>query len=238
MIKPIIYVRAGHSGIDPKTGLYLTKEDSNSKWYDHKNGKTYHKGSQFFEGESNRDIAAEFIKQATASRFHVVPIHHPYLDFSLGEYCDEANAHAKKHTTPSSPAIFLDIHSNASGSGKARGMTTLYYPGYIDKNTGLAVDRPSRGGKLLAESMSSCVNPLFLEYGSDYKQSVRPGWMYKGNKPYAVYYMLQNTNMPSIIIENGFFDNEKDADLLMNHEFCVELVAQMVRGVQRYFNNL
>lgn len=223
MNKPIVYVRAGHSGIDPKTGLYLTKEDQNAKYFDHKNGKKYHKGSEFWEGESNRAFAAEFIKQGTSSGLHVVPVHHPYLDFSLGEYCTIANDHARKYTTPSSPSIFLDLHSNAS-NGKARGAFTFYFPG-------------SRQGKKLSDIFAKNLTEYWVGYGSNANRNPsREGWMYNpdGTKK-GVYYMLANTNMPSIIVENGFFDNSADADLLMDKEFCVGNVSTMVNSVWEYF---
>jgi hypothetical protein len=233
-MKPIVYIRAGHSGVHPVTGQYLTKQESNSKYFLHNNGKPYHRSGYFYEGVSNRNVADEFTKIATEFGLHVIPVHHPYLDFSLGAFCQIANGIDKIFSTAESPSIFLDIHSNA---GKARGFTTFYFPGHVDSN-GNAIRRPSFKGMALAQHVAQFVNPYWLQHESDYKTAVREGWLYRGGKIIAPYYMLANTNMPSIIVENGFFDNEHDADLLMQPKFIEGLAEQMVNGCLSYFKNL
>jgi len=231
-IKPIIYLRAGHSGIHPTTGHYLTMQTEGGKFYKHTNGKKYHKDGYFFEGVSNRNICNEIIKLAPDFNFHVVPVHHPYNDFELKEYCEFANNHFKENATPHSPCVFLDIHSNA---GKSSGFVALYYPGTVQN--GEPIHTPSRSGLLLAQKIAAQVNPIWLNEGANYGgQPVRPGWIYnKFGKIQAPYYMLANTNMPSVIIENGFFDTEEDADLLMKPEFQKLLAVSILEGTQDYF---
>jgi len=232
MNKPIVYVRAGHSGIDPKTGLYLTMRDEHSKFYKHTNGKPYHENGFFYEGVSNRLIADKFIKLGRETGFEVVQIHHPYQDINLRLACGYANKHYSVHGK-GRPAIFLDIHSNA---GKARGLALLYYPGYV--KDGIAINAPSIKGKKLAEDMAQELNPVWLNEGAKYGTTpVRAGWIYnvKTGKPIAPYYMVQHTNMPAIIIENGFFDNEQDADLLMQDCFQDKLAQGILMGCLRNF---
>jgi len=228
--KPIIYARAGHSGRDPQTGVYLTMRDERAKFYKHTNGKPYHENGFFYEGVSNRLIADKFIKLAIETGFEVVQIHHPYEDINLRDACTYANTHYVR-TGNGRPAIFLDIHSNA---GKARGLALLYYPGYI--KDGAAINAPSIKGKKLAEDMAQELNPIWLNEGAKYGTTpVRPGWIYRGGKIVAPYYMVQHTNMPAIIIENGFFDNEHDADLLMQDCFQDKLAQGILMGCLRNF---
>lgn len=225
-IKPIVYLRAGHSGIHPETGEYLTMQIENAKYFKHTNGKKYHRDGYFFEGVSNRNITNEYVKQATAAGLHVVHIHHPYEDYPLGKFCQSANEHYKEFGTMYSPALFLDMHSNAS-DGRARGFYSFYYP-------------TSTKGKKASDIFAAKLNPYWAENGSRLNKTPSlEGWMYNADRTKkGIYYMLQNTDMPAIIVENGFFDNPYDADLLMNHEFCMELVRLMVQASWEYFNSL
>jgi N-acetylmuramoyl-L-alanine amidase len=228
--KPIIYVRAGHSGIDPTTGVYLTMRDEHAKFYKHKNGKPYHENGFFYEGVSNRLIADKFIKLARETGFEVVQVHHAYQDIKLNITCNSVNEHYRAHGK-GRPAIFLDIHSNA---GQASGLALLYYPGYV--KDGVAINAPSIKGKKLAEDMAQELNPVWLNEGAKYGTTpVRAGWIYRNSKIVAPYYMVQYTSMPSIIIENGFFDNEHDADLLMQDCFQDKLAQGILMGCLRNF---
>jgi N-acetylmuramoyl-L-alanine amidase len=50
------------------------------------------------------------------------------------------------------------------------------------------------------------------------------------------YYVLRNTNMPSILIEHGFMDVRKEAELMLNEKFQTEEAEQICQGVCEYFN--
>ena len=62
MKQTILYIDAGHGGLDPMTGEYLTPP-SDGKKCQHNNGKAYHGNGWFYEGHFNRQIASEFIKE-------------------------------------------------------------------------------------------------------------------------------------------------------------------------------
>lgn len=226
----VVYLRAGHSGCDPITGEYYTMTSGGGKFFKHTNGKQYHKDGFFFEGVSNRIVCEELCCQLTALGFTVVMVHDTYLDKPLSELCAIANSDYKLRKKKS---IFLDMHSNA---GKARGFTAFYFPGTVQRGT--VLNNASAAGKLLAECIAETTNPYWLSHGSDYKYAVRKGWIMKNGTIVAPYFMLQHTNMPSIIIENGFFDNEHDADLLMDMNFVKGLCTAMAAGVLTYENKI
>jgi N-acetylmuramoyl-L-alanine amidase len=217
-MKKTLFISAGHGSIDPNDGKYTTKRDLNSKWFRHSNGHEYHNGSEFYEGESNRVIAAEFIAQATRRGYHCIPVYHEWKDTPLNVRTDFANETAKRFGYDS---LYLSFHSNAS-NGNARGFVSFYHP-------------TSANSKRLSEKVSEFASPYWSEYGSKFPNPVREGWMYNsdGTKR-GIYHENLATNMPALIIENGFFDNPFDADLLMNHEFAVGLCSAILDGLDRY----
>lgn len=234
-MKKVVFIRAGHSGVDPNTGEYLTKKKQNAKYFLHRNGKPYHDNGYFYEGVSNRNIADKVMKFCQERAIEFEKLHHDYQDFYLSTFCLKANKLYHEYRAKGYDVIMLDIHSNAGG---IRGFSAFYYPGYIDAN-GRAVKRPSTNGLKLATVMANSINPLFLMHKSELKYPIREGWMYKRNGtgyiPYAVYYMLKETAMPTVILENGFFDNAADADLLMDENFTDALAECIVNGIEKYF---
>ena len=85
MKNTVLFIDAGHGGIDP-IGRYTTAP---SKQYKFPSG--FHQDGWFYEGVSNRQIAAEFIAQASRMGFICIPVYHPYKDTSLGTRTHLAN---------------------------------------------------------------------------------------------------------------------------------------------------
>ena len=103
--------------------------------------------------------------------------------------------------------LFVSIHCNASAGGKARGCETWYWYG-------------SNSGRILA----TCVQ-------SEVVSSLNGLWN-RGVKD-GNFYVLRNTEMPAILVELGFIDNNDDAYLL---EVCDESYARgLARGITDYF---
>ena len=217
-MKKTLFISAGHGGIDPNDGLYTTKRDQNAKYFRHQNGKRYHRGGEIYEGVTNRSIVAEFIVQATRAGYHCVPVFHEWRDTPLKTRTTFANETARAFSYDS---IYLSFHSNAA-NGRAQGFHIFHHPN-------------SRNSKNLASDISSRANFHWNEFGSVSKYPVRDGYMYNQDGSIrGIYYENSQTVMPAVIIENGFFDNEHDADLLMNDEFCVGLCAEILQGVNAY----
>jgi len=198
----VIFVDAGHGGINPVTGEYATAPEDGKK-YRHGN-KGYHGGGWFYEGVSNRLIARRFMAAAFAAGFHCIPVYHPWIDTPLQTRTDLAN---QIEADLNINSIFISFHSNAF-KGISRGFNVFHYP-------------TSSKGKQLANKVNAYVAPYFAKNGSQRAENVQT----------ASFHVLKHTNMPAILLEHGFFDQEKDADLLMDGIFVDGLVQQIVSSL-------
>jgi len=199
MKQTVLFIDAGHGGID-ENGNYTTAP---SKQHKFKQG--FHNNGWFYEGVSNRRIAAEFMAQASRMGFLCIPVYHPSKDTNLGVRSSLAN-----HLVDvlGIECIYISFHSDAFNS-TARGWTIFHHP-----NSG--------NGKTIAESINDQVSPLLSEFGTT-NRGVRT----------ANFHVLTYTSMPAVLIENLFFDNEQDAELLQDPTFCVNLCNRILRGIEK-----
>ena len=186
MKQTVLIIDAGHGGIEPSTGKYTTFPSKCSK----------HEGQWHYEGETNRQYAAQFIEEASKLGFICIPVYHPYKDFSLQARTDLANYYAKVYEN----TIFLSFHSNAStnnhnGQGKARG-----FVGYTYRNKGAAYN--------VLNHITDKVVEVFNELGSTRSNHI---WQ-------AGFHVLRYTHMPAILFELGFHDNYNDSMMIRDHE--------------------
>ena len=108
---------AGHGGVNPATGNYVTKGKRSPIWED---------GTQYFEGVGNRDIV-----QRISIGLDNLGIDYGYTleptnwrDQGLGYRCELAN---KQHDVK--PSILFSIHSNGASSKSAHGYEVFTSPG-------------------------------------------------------------------------------------------------------------
>lgn len=213
-----LFISAGHGGIDPNDGKYTTMRDQRAKYFQFKNGKEYHENGFFYEGVCNRLIASEFTAQAIRAGFHVVPVFHHWQDTALSTRVKFANDTSKLFGYDS---LYLSFHSNAANT-RARGLYIFHHP-------------KSGNGRRLSNDIAAFADGYWRRYGSMSNRAVREGYMYNGDGSVkGIYYENQAPAMPSIIIENGFFDNEQDADLLMQEDFREGLCTEILNGVIKY----
>jgi N-acetylmuramoyl-L-alanine amidase len=211
MKQTILYVDAGHGGLDPMTGDYLTPATIGKKTK-HTNGKAYHGNGWFYEGHLNRQMAYEFISEATKGGFHCIPVFHPWQDNSLNDRTDTANAQALKFGTK---ALFISFHSNAAGVGTepqtgAEGVCSFVY-------------RLGTETANLALTVTQNLEKVFDKYESKRRSS-----LVLDNS----LHITTKTNMPAILFELGFFDNPNNADLLINPTFRTNLVNVMIESLK------
>lgn len=105
--------------------------------------------------------------------------------------------------------LFVSIHCNAF-DGYARGTETFYA-------------RYSRRGQVLAEYVNAQVT-----------KSVKTDYKYwdRGAKEMG-YYVLMNTDMPAILVETAFIDNDADAKILIEQEDTI--ARAIARGITDYY---
>jgi len=188
----VIFLDAGHGGINPAIGMYTTAP---SKLFDHEKGN-FHNGSTFYEGVKNRKICKMLQRKLVEAGVTVIPVYHDYLDTSLQARVDIANAYHKNIQE----GIYISEHSNATPEHKARGFQVWTSPGqnsadgYADTLIEILTRsevRPEAKIKILTDKTDG---------DGDYE---------------ARFFVLMQTAMPAVLLENLFFDNYSDATLLM-----------------------
>lgn len=107
--------------------------------------------------------------------------------------------------------IFVSVHANASSGswGSAEGIETYYFEG-------------SQKSKLLAQIVHQ-----WLLKGTKLKD--------RGLKRGNHLYVIKNTKMPAVLVECGFMDNLKEAELLRSEEYRYECAMELVNGICEYF---
>jgi N-acetylmuramoyl-L-alanine amidase len=211
MKQTILFIDAGHGGLDPMTKKYLTPENIGKKTL-HTNGKAYHDNGWFYEGHFNRQFANEFMEKAIAARFHCIPVYHPWNDNSLKDRTDSANQIAAKYGTRS---LFLSFHANAAG------MTTG--PQTSAEGVGAFVYKVGSDTSNLALSICQGLEKIFDRYGSKRRASLVLD---------TPLHITTATAMPAILFELGFFDNPNNADLLINPTFRTALITSMIETLK------
>ena len=207
MKETVLLVDSGHGGIDPETGEYTTPIETGKRFYFEE--KEFHSEGWFYEGVSNRVIAAEFIAQATRAGFICVPVYPPSADSSLMRRINFANHY---YNEVNRKCVFLSFHSNAFQQTN-QGLQVYHYPN-------------STAGKALAEAVIATTQKTFLDYGSNFPYPLK-------NAEFAV---LRGTIAPAILLELGFFDNLKDVNLLFSNGFRVDIVNSIVSGLDKYLD--
>jgi len=149
-------------------------------------------GERFYEYEFNRDIVKRIIPQLEAegiAYYEVVP------EIEVDNFLHGRVLRANNHPSQLKK-IFVSVHSNAGPAppGKwttVHGIETWFFHG-------------SRTGKKLAA--------IFQQHLIQ-----KTNWFNRGIKSQATkqFYVLRNTNMPAILTENGFFNNESQVYELM-----------------------
>lgn len=213
MKKTQLIIDAGHGSCHPVTGQYLT-EDRIGKKTLHTDGK-YHRNGWFYEGYFNRLSAWDFIDQAT-TLFKCYMVTDPYRDTSLSERVARADEYYKM--IGGAPALCLSFHANSNSSNTAPQTGAWGYTLHTYSLTGTAAD--------IAKKIAPGMNQVFGELGS-----LRPQ-----NHPLHFQRrvaMTVETDMPCIILEQGFFDNPNDAKILLKPENIRKMNARLLYELDR-----
>lgn len=167
--------------------------------------------TQFLEYEFNRDIVKRIIEQLEevgVKYFNVVP--EVDIDDFLAGRVERANN--KKSDLPK---LFVSVHSNAAPAASASawgpptvsGIETWFYHG------------SKRGQKLAA------VFHKYLIEETGFKNR------HLKSKPEGQFYVLRKTSMTSILTENGFYNNKKEALELMKDEVRQKIADAHVKAI-------
>ena len=172
---------------------------------------------KFYEYEFNNDIAVKLKARLEA---HGITV---YLtnttpngaDISLSTRANKANNKWIGLGKPSN-AIFVSIHANAAGScatwANARGVEVYHAGNASAKSKNLA--------KLLTDQIYADLHA---------KDS---GFRQRGVKS-ANFTVIRKANMPSVLIEHAFYDNQADLKLLQNNR--ADFVEADCKAICKYF---
>lgn len=105
-------------------------------------------------------------------------------------------------------AIFVSVHANAASNQRAHGIETLHYP-------------TSQKGKELAGVIQ---NKLINKTNATNR----------GLKPRDNLYVLEETNMPAVLVECGFITNTREEHLLNSPSYQYLLAECIAEGIFDY----
>src|SRR6478735_5117424 len=167
--------------------------DGNGKYTtDPKIGKqwTFEDGFKIYEGVTNRLIADELYHRLIDLDIDFRLVYDPVFDLSLTRRVQSANAIQAKVKN----GFYLSIHSNAGGG---KGFEVFTSPGQTSSD-------------LAATALIQALRAAFPEY------PIRKDLADGDEDKEAKFYVLVNTFMPAILVENLFFDNRSEAEFLMS----------------------
>jgi N-acetylmuramoyl-L-alanine amidase len=205
-----IFLDAGHGGINPKVKLPNGYTTYPSKCSQHNNGN-FHSYGWFFEGLFNRAVVQYIEQYLNDWGFTTMKVYDEILDTPLSKRVTKANFAAKNYKA----SLYLSIHGNAAENKSARGWEVFTSPGQTKSD-------------IYAEL-------LFKEVKSKF-----PNWIFRADLTDGDhdkedrFYVLTQTDMPSVLSENGFFTNYHDAKLMFDLDFQKKLALCHARAVSDY----
>lgn len=209
-----VFLDAGHGGINPKIKLpngYTTFPSKCSQY----NNAAFHSYGWFFEGVFNRNVADLIEQYLTEWGFALIKVYDPIIDISLSKRVNKANFAAPNYLG----SLYLSIHGNAATSKDARGWEVFTSIGKTKSD-------------VLASFLFEEVKTSFPQW--KFRTDLSDGDADKEEK----FYVLTQTNMPSVLSENGFFTNFHDARMMFDPEFQKTLALCHCRAVVDYVKTL
>lgn len=151
-------------------------------------------GEVLYEGVRNRQVLKCLKELLDENNISYSVVSDEWRDNSLSDRVARAN----KIATEKENCIYVSIHHNAYGKGwnNAHGISTYHFP------------KSEKGFRLAGIFNSQTVAEM--------------GWRNRGVKS-ANFYVLKYTKMPSVLTENGFMTNLKEAEVLMSDEGSYKL---------------
>ncbi len=147
--------------------------------------------------------------------------------------------------------LFVSIHANASPRRSASGIETYYLGSTQDKE---AMRVAARENSSTTEEMNDILQFILrdLERSGNQKESIRLATSvqeelsrnlkkkYKGVKSNgvkgALFYVLVNCNMPSILVEVSFVSNPKEEKRLRSDKYLRAISKGIAAGIVKYIN--
>ena len=200
-MKPSEYlyiIGAGHGGINPSTGKYVTSGKRSPKFAD---------GTTLYEGVNNRINAKLIVSSLKSAGLSAVLLVDTWEDISLSDRVEAVNELAKGRK-----CVYISIHSDAYG----KGWTT---PSGISAYTSVG-DTPSDPFAEIA------INNLEDNFGQSVLWRFDNTDGDKDKE--AHFYVLKNTSCPAVLFELGFHSNKAQARRMQTDEWRSKIVKSIV----------
>lgn len=169
-----------------------------------------HPQGVFYEGVYNRIIADMLCEELKKHSIDYLKIYHKYIDTPLHLRSERVNEICKHKK-----CFVISIHSNASVNHLAHGWEVF-----------------TSKGQTLSDKIATLFYNEIKELSARFHFRMRADkWSDGDNDKEANFWMLRKTKCPSILVENLFFDNKKDYQLLINNEFNKSLVQSFVQAI-------
>ncbi len=157
-----------------------------------------------YEGEFNRAIVNAIIEQLTILKIPYVNIAPEYTDVTLSERVKRANTYS------SANSFYLSIHSNAGGGSGSEIYTSK--------------------GNTKSDSIATIFGDIYKNIFPERK--LRTDYLDGDLDKEVDFYVIKNTKMPAILIENFFMDNEEECkNLLMSRTGRQRIVDYHVKSI-------
>ena len=199
----VVFVDAGHGGINPQTNLYTT---SGKRAYHA--GLPLHDGKgNYYEGVENRIVAELFIDLLIKEGINFVRTYHPYEDSEDGGIAELkrraalVNAYLKSGFN----GYLHSFHSNAIGGANT--------PAKIEATTGFAV----------YTTVGTTFSDKIADQHWQHTQTAFPAWNVRrdrvdGDNDYEENFLiLRDSNCPAILEEFGFHTSKQDVQFITSH---------------------
>lgn len=168
------------------------------------------------EKDVNLDIAFRLKEILSAQGCKVIMTREEDKDFFLpnfvlGRMAKRAELSERlRISTMNNADLFVSIHANSFPGGNSYGMETYY-------------DMKSTPGKALAERIHS----QLLKVQPDNKRKAKSG----------DYYLLNESNIPTVIIEVGFLSNSRELRRLQEDSYKAKISEAISKGIEDYFHD-
>lgn len=185
--KPLVILDAGHGGLDPVNGNYVTSGKRSPIWPD---------GSVYYEGVGNRKIVKVasdlLLEKGIDTVFTVDPENH--LDVSLSKRVKIANKH---YLDSNKNAFLISVHSNGYKKESAHGTEVF-----------------TSHGETKSDKVATSWMQEFKSMFPEIRQ--RTDFDDNDIDKEAKFTIIHKTLCPAILIESMFHTNYKESKMLMD----------------------
>lgn len=169
------------------------------------------------EEDMNLNLAQKLTGELNSRGYEVINTREDDTTVSLGDRSSEANA--------SNADIFISLHHNAL-NGDAEGIETFYYEYTVGYEPSQNIEDHNDGQRLANSAYLAELIQAELIAGTDAVD--------RGVKT-DTFSVLRETDVPAVLVEFGFIDNDSERAQLLNAEYQDIMINAVANAVETYF---